>query len=803
MFCLQAGTDNDSDDEQDNESEPETQSEAGSDHGGEAERSEDEVDEDNPRIPYRKLKLELERSFKEPINITVTATMGEILTNALTLVKKHNWNHTEKEDLMKFANSILDGKSKLPNTRFLLDQYFFSKEGMHYHFFCSQCTHFLLDVSAANLSVTQVVCPNSKCMKLNLLTDLSKATYFVTYDLIYQLQLLLNDPAIRSKLINPIDFISEPSDKVLRDLYHGSSYRFFANHVKNLPNSTTTKFMSFSLSVDSASLCSSFSGQSICPCFIMVNELPTVLRMKNLLIAGLWFGVVKEKLDLFLPPIVDHISKLSSRGFCLQFGEETWHVKAYLIACVADSVARCDVQGIHAHRGDFPCSWCLCEGEEYLNSRVFCYERNLPPARTIEELLEDSREALQKKQFVRGVKYLCLLSAAPLFHPVEGFIVDQMHAKDEGTTKAFLQSWLGEDGRRPYYIGKPNIIKVNCLLKKIKIPRELRKGVRSLTQLSYWTGREFENWLFFLSLSVLSGILPNRYLSHWFLYVQGTYLLLNSEIHPDLIDIAEQLLEEFCSKTEILYGRHMMRFNLHILRHFAENCRRWGPMYALSAYQYEAGNQRIKKLVHDCNGIPNQICRGISEDNALVILKDSCASEKCRSFEKCIDSKSHANRKKYVGKVELLGYSKPLNASEEEKWLLNHRGVNVKDCVEYGLMKKDGCHFGPGMSSRQSKVDNAHAMLIDKKIIQILKIIHNETTNDIWVLAHRMRCQPSHHCPSIVIRYDPSLCCQHVVTSVDEDVTIYDVTQLRSVCVNLPLEHGHYICPMPNIFNMF
>jgi len=171
------------------------------------------------------------------------------------------------------------------------------------------------------------------------------------------LNLLLSDPEVRCKLLNPVDFINEPDDSFMRDLHHGSSYRTFANYVHNLPNPRKVKYMSFSLSVDSAALCSSFSGQSICPCFIMINELPPVLRMRHLLIAGLWFGTKKEKMDLYLPPVVKHITDLSSPGFVLKFDEdEEWQVKAYLIACVADSVARCDVQGIHSHRGDFPCS---------------------------------------------------------------------------------------------------------------------------------------------------------------------------------------------------------------------------------------------------------------------------------------------------------------------------------------------------------------------------------------------------------------------------------------------------------------
>lgn len=725
------------------------------------------------------------------------------MTNALTIVKKHNWNHTEKEDLMKFTNAIL-GKNVVPSSRFLLDKYFYSKGGMTYHFFCAKCSCHLSDIFAAEHSaqIQPLPCPNEKCLHINNVSELSKASYFVTFDLPHQLQLLLEDPAIRSKLVNPLDFTNEPEDSVMSDLYHGSSYRAYAKFIAKLPNEDNTKFVSFSLSIDSASLCSSFSGQSICPVFIMLNELPPVLRMGHLLIAGLWFGLQKEKMDLLLPPIVKHITKLSTEGFSLQFKDESWHMKAHLIACVADSVARCDVQGIHAHRGDFPCSWCLCEGEETAVCRIFPYERILPPPRTIQELLEDAETAQREKRFVRGVKYLCLLAAAPLFHPVHGFIVDQMHAKDEGSTKSFLNSWLGEDGKAPYYLGKPNIRKVNLLLDKVKIPKELRKNVRSLNVLAYWTGRELENWAFFLSIPILAGTLPNIFLKHWALYVQGTYIFLRSEVNLEAIDLAEELIEQFCSKVESLYGRHMFRFNLHILRHFAENCRRWGPMFALSAYAFEAGNQDLKKVVHDCNGVPNQICRGISEGNSLLILKEFCDSPSTQTFAKDIESKSHAYRVKWVGKVQLLGVSRSFKPSEEEQWLFNHMGVNVEDCAEYNLLKKDGCHYGPG-SSHASKTDNSCAKLTDTSIVSIVKVIHNEVTNHIWILGHRVRCEPSIYCPLSVVRYDCSLCCLFTVNSIDEDISIYDVSTLSTVCVNLPFDHGHTITPMPNIFNMY
>jgi len=78
--------------------------------------------------------MKLQGNFQDPSNVTVKASVGENMTNALTLVKKHNWNHTEKEDLTKFTNSLLDMQA-LPGSRCLLHKYLYSKEGMQHHFF--------------------------------------------------------------------------------------------------------------------------------------------------------------------------------------------------------------------------------------------------------------------------------------------------------------------------------------------------------------------------------------------------------------------------------------------------------------------------------------------------------------------------------------------------------------------------------------------------------------------------------------------------------------------------------------------
>lgn len=427
-----------SDHEEDNEEE------AREEERNEFEQSDDDGEE--MRENFTRLKRNLP-SYREKLHLNVEISIGEILINALTLVKKHNWSHLEKEHLMKFVNSVLNNGKLLPDSRFLLDQLFHSKDDMCYHFFCFHCFKYLGAVPSKDPRPNQLVCPH--CKNVNVLSDLSQASYFVTFHLPSQIEVLLSDSKIRDKLLNPSDFADPPPDNIMRDLHHGTMYRDFATYVKSREDLSNNRVLSFTLCIDSAALCHTSSGLAICPALVIINELPQVLRNGNPIVAGMWFGAKKEKMDLIIPPLVEHFTKLSTQGFSLNFVDnEMWLAKAFLIACCLDSGARYDVQGIHSHRGEYPCSWCLIKGVEYEGLvRIFRCDGPLPERRTIEELIADSEEAFRTNEIIRGVKFLCPLTPAPLFHPVNGFIVDPMHAKDEGTTKSFLKAWMGEFGR--------------------------------------------------------------------------------------------------------------------------------------------------------------------------------------------------------------------------------------------------------------------------------------------------------------------------------------------------------------------
>lgn len=77
--------------------------------------------------------------------------------------------------------------------------------------------------------------------------------------------------------------------------------------------------------------------------------------------------------------------------------------------------------------------------------------------------------------------------------------------------------------------------------------------------------------------------------------------------------VAEGLLLDFLGKAEVLYGPESM----HQLLHLGKSVRHWGPLWAHSAFPFEAGNGTLKAAVKASNGIAHQIGRVLQIDTVI------------------------------------------------------------------------------------------------------------------------------------------------------------------------------------------
>ena len=65
---------------------------------------------------------------------------------------------------------------------------------------------------------------------------------------------------------------------------------------------------------------------------------------------------------------------------------------------------------------------------------------------------------------------------------------------------------------------------------------------------------QYRDFLLFYGLHALEGVLPYIYHAHFALLVRGVYILSQSKITPEEMQIAAHLLDKFYEKMDVYYG---------------------------------------------------------------------------------------------------------------------------------------------------------------------------------------------------------------------------------------------------------
>lgn len=129
-----------------------------------------------------------------------------------------------------------------------------------------------------------------------------------------------------------------------------------------------------------------------------------------------------------------------------------------------------------------------------------------------------------------GVKGPSVLSLLPGFDIIKGCVPNYMHSVLLGVTRSVTSLWSNsENHQSPWNIGR-FIPQFDQLLLKIKPPSNVSRTPRSMKERHYWKDHEWLMWLLYYSISILKGILPERYLNHWLKLVSGIALLLTALI---------------------------------------------------------------------------------------------------------------------------------------------------------------------------------------------------------------------------------------------------------------------------------
>ncbi|XP_008284817.1 uncharacterized protein LOC103360717 isoform X2 [Stegastes partitus] len=351
---------------------------------------------------------------------------------------------------------------------------------------------------------------------------------------------------------------------------------------------------------------------SIWPLQFTINELPYTQRQENVIVAGLWLGQEKPKMNTFLKPFVDECCDLAQHP--LQWRDCTGTArssKVFSLVCSSDAVARPLLRNCKQFNGEYGCDWCLHPGTVVKKGsgsmRSYPYDETKQAARSKEMFQQNARQAERFTNPQNGVKGLSLLSVLPLFDIVLGFVPDYMHSVLLGVCKQLVCLWLDPvSSGKDWYVGR-HVSQMDSRLLGLKPPSEMRRPPRSLKCYECWKASEWRAFLLFYGISVLPGVLQPRYLEHFVCLSLSIHVLLQESVSQQDLQLAHQHLVHFVKDMKELYGEENVSFNCHQLIHLSESVRNWGPLWATSAFTFERNNGNLRALLSDTDYNPRHI----------------------------------------------------------------------------------------------------------------------------------------------------------------------------------------------------
>ena len=179
-----------------------------------------------------------------------------------------------------------------------------------------------------------------------------------------------------------------------------------------------------------------------------------------------------------------------------------------------------------------------------------------------------------------------MLSKICYFDLINGFVPDFLHCALLGIARQLVS--LGFDSANheyPWYIGEPSKQAIyDEHVKNIFVPKEVRRLPKSITARDHWKGNEYKTFVLYYSLITLQGTLPQKYLSHYYLFVWSLHMLLSACISVHDLARVKAALDLFVVQMEELYGVEHCTFNVHQLSHLAKSTQMCEPLWAVSTF---------------------------------------------------------------------------------------------------------------------------------------------------------------------------------------------------------------------------
>ncbi|KAL7297463.1 hypothetical protein TKK_0009833 [Trichogramma kaykai] len=411
---------------------------------------------------------------------------------------------------------------------------------------------------------------------------LKSRNYFISVDLEYQLNLLMDNEEIKNEILKSRDKKKSDDDKIIRDIDDSELF-------KSIPRAKKDEILiTYNFSIDGAPLTNS-GKLGFWPLQIILNCLTPKLRFKNVLLAGIMSCKSEPKsnlMNLYMSKFLDQAKKLYEEGIPMvdEF-KKCISVKFAPLSCPVDTVTRPILQNRLQFNAFYGCSWCYDIGKHVLKVGVRyplksdsisrssrSYQIDVQLAERKKETLENRRKK-KNDLTLKGVKGDICQSKLTHFDMVWSFSYEYMHGVLNGVTMQLLKKWYSDPNSK-YKLDKIQKEKVEKRLKLIRPTQDFHRLPQPVKDRSYWKSSQIRSWLLHYSLPCLTGLLDQIALDHYSCLVRSVYILLSPEITQEMLELCEMDLISFVGNYQVHYGIESMTFNVHALLHIVESIRK-------------------------------------------------------------------------------------------------------------------------------------------------------------------------------------------------------------------------------------
>ena len=462
----------------------------------------------------------------------------------------------------------------------------------------------------------------------------------------------------------------------LRDMHDGKAFTDLMSPGNFLSTPQSTGLV---LSTDGVPIFKSSKG-SLWPVYLMLTSILPQLRtkIKNLIVASLWFGPTKPNMNCLLQPILQSISHLE-KGIVVQETSSSQPItlRAKLVMGIFDLPARAAATNMKQFNGEYGCFYCVDKGEMYNRARIY------PPndqhnVRSHEQMMKWASEAEREQIAKYGVKGFSVLSSHLKFPAC--IPIDYMHSILEGVFKQLMKLWFGSSFHSKPFSLRKHVHTIEKIVYKVKPPKEIRRPPRSLEQMSFYKASEYRAWILFYALPIFSLFLPSEYSHHLSMMVSAVHILLSDKIKVNDLNVAYKMLSTFYQTAGELYSPSIYTANMHSLEHLVSVVQLWGPLWAYSMFGFENLNGYLGGTYHGTRKIVYQMAFHIQMSQTIPDkLRELSITEsaEAQAYINKILNKNSTSMTKIDNNCYAIGKVSCHTLTPEESELASANGISI------------------------------------------------------------------------------------------------------------------------------